>query len=179
MNRMHKIKKTDGKAQQNIGKPNRAHIQSLKWRHHYNDVIMSARASQTTGPSIVYSAVCSAVDQSKHQSSASLAFVRGIHLWPVNSPHEGPVTRRILPFDDAILTWAPWHFKLLTTRRLVQQLDQDNIKVVPCHHAIMMRLYCGLYLHNMISSSCRKSRSAPIPDMRTLLPEAGISGRDK
>ena len=27
----------------------------------------------------------------KHQSSASLAFVMGIHRWPVDSPHKGPV----------------------------------------------------------------------------------------
>ena len=32
--------------------------------------------------------------QQKHQSSASLAFVRGIHWWPVNSPHKGSVTRK-------------------------------------------------------------------------------------
>ena len=42
-------------------------------------------------------------DQRKHQSSASLAFVRGIHRWPVNSPHKGPVTRKMFPFDDVIL----------------------------------------------------------------------------
>ena len=54
---------------------------------YYIDVIMSAMASQTTGVSIVYSTVCRGVDQRKHHSSASLAFVRGIHRWPVNSPH--------------------------------------------------------------------------------------------
>ena len=40
----------------------------------------------------------------KHQSSAPLAFVRGIHRWPVNSPHKGPVTRKMLPFDDVIMS---------------------------------------------------------------------------
>ena len=60
---------------------------------YYNDVIMGAMASQITGVSIVYSTVCSGADQRKHQSSASLAFVGGIHWWPVNSPHKGPVTR--------------------------------------------------------------------------------------
>ena len=40
----------------------------------------------------------------KHQSSASLAFVREIHRWPVNSPHKGPVTRGIFPFDDVIMS---------------------------------------------------------------------------
>ena len=39
--------------------------------------------------SIVYSSVCSGADQAKHQSSASLAFVRGIHRWPANSHTKG------------------------------------------------------------------------------------------
>ena len=53
---------------------------------HNNDVIMGAIASQITSLTIVYSTVYSDVDQRKHQSSASLAFVRGIHRRPVNSP---------------------------------------------------------------------------------------------
>ena len=48
-------------------------------KQHYNDVISGAIASQTTSLTIVYSIVYSDVDQRKHQSSASLAFVRGIH----------------------------------------------------------------------------------------------------
>ena len=52
----------------------------------YNDVTMSAMASQITSLIIVYSTVYSGADQRKHQSSASLAFVRGILRWPVNSP---------------------------------------------------------------------------------------------
>ena len=46
---------------------------------HYNDVIMGAIASQITSLTIVYSTVYSDADQRKHQSSASLAFVRVIH----------------------------------------------------------------------------------------------------
>ena len=68
----------------------------------YNDVIMGTMASQITSPTIIYSAVYSGADQRKHQSSASLAFVRGIHRWPVNSPHKWPVTRKMFPFDDVI-----------------------------------------------------------------------------
>ena len=70
---------------------------------HNNDVIMSAMASQIISLTIVYSTVYSGADQRKHQSSASLAFVRGIHRWPVNFPHKGPVTRKIFPFDDVIM----------------------------------------------------------------------------
>ena len=70
----------------------------------YNDVIMSAMTSQSTSLTIVYSSVYSGADQGKHQSSASLAFVRGIHRWPMNSPHKGPVTLKMLPFDDVIMS---------------------------------------------------------------------------
>ena len=61
---------------------------------HYNDVMMSAMASQITSLTIVYPSFCSRIDQRKHQSSALIAFVRGIHRWPVNSPHKGQVTRK-------------------------------------------------------------------------------------
>ena len=70
---------------------------------HYSDVIMSATASQKTDASIVDATVCSGADQSKHQSSASLAFVWRIHRWPVNSPYKGPVTRKMFPFDHVIM----------------------------------------------------------------------------
>ena len=47
--------------------------------------------------------------QRKHKSSASLAFVRGIHRWPVDSHHKGPVTRKMFPFDDVIMIKrGPW-----------------------------------------------------------------------
>ena len=62
-------------------------------RTHYSDVIMGVMASQITCLMIVYSTVYSGTDQRKHQISTSLAFVRGIHRWPVNSPHKGPVMR--------------------------------------------------------------------------------------
>ena len=39
----------------------------------------------------------------KHQSPASLAFVCRIQRWPVNSPHKGPVTRKMFPYDDVIM----------------------------------------------------------------------------
>ena len=75
---------------------------------HYSDAIMSA--IQITALTIVYSTVYSGADQRKHQSSASLAFVRGIHRWPVNSLHRGPVTRKMFPFYDIFI------FKALEVR---------------------------------------------------------------
>ena len=64
---------------------------------------MGTAASQITSLTIVYSTVYSSADQRKHQSSASLAFVRGIHRGPVNSPHKWPVMRKICSFDDVIM----------------------------------------------------------------------------
>ena len=70
---------------------------------HYDDVIMTMLASQITSLPVVCSIVYSDVNQRKHQSSASLAFVREIHRGPVNFPHKWPVTRKMFPFDDVIM----------------------------------------------------------------------------
>ena len=70
------------------------------WRIHYNDVEMSGMAFPITSLTIVYSTVYSSADQRQHQCSASLAFIRGIHRWPVNSQHKGQVTRKMFPFDN-------------------------------------------------------------------------------
>ena len=85
---------------------------------HYNDVIMTTMASQITSLAIVYSIVYSDADQRKHQSSASLAFVRGIHRGPVNSPHKWPVTRKMFPFDDLFMVWGLSNLAFLNQIRL-------------------------------------------------------------
>ena len=77
---------------------------------HYGDVIRGAIVSQITSLTIVYSTVYSDADQRKHQSSATLAFVWGIHRGPVISPHKWPVTRKMFPFDDVIM--SSLYFKL-------------------------------------------------------------------
>ena len=79
------------------------HVYNDGFLEHYNDAIMGAMASQITSPTVVYIAVYSGADQWKHQSCASLPFMRGIQRWPVNSPHKWPVTRNFFPFDDVIM----------------------------------------------------------------------------
>ena len=64
---------------------------------------MGAMASQITSLTIVHPTVYSGADQRKHQNSASLAFVQGMHRSPVNSPYKGPVTRKMFPLDDVII----------------------------------------------------------------------------
>ena len=69
--------------------------EALFWQ--CSEVMISAMASQITGVSIVYSTICSGANQRKHQSSVSLAFVKGTHWWQVNSPHKGPVLGNMFP----------------------------------------------------------------------------------
>ena len=98
------------------------HIAWCSYICHYDDVIRDAMASQITSLTIVYSTVYSGADQRKHQSSASLAFVRGIRRGPVKSPHKWSVTRKMFPFDDVIMimymlkegpSWLPLTVSLL------------------------------------------------------------------
>ena len=82
---------------------------------------MDTMASQITSLTIVYSTVCSGADQRKHQSPASLAFVWGIHRWPVNSPHKWPVTLKMFPFDDVIM----FMFRESTSHEICIRLPLD------------------------------------------------------
>ena len=80
---------------------------TLQWRHDECDGVSNHRRfgcllNRFTG-----------ADQRKNQSSASLAFVTGIHRWPVDYPHKGPITRKRFPFDDVTmenLTIVRWHW---------------------------------------------------------------------
>ena len=107
---------------------------------HYYEGIMIAMASKITSLAIVYSTVCSSYDQRKHQSPASLAFVRGIHRWPVNSPHKGPVTRKMFPFNEVIMETL-FHIELYDT---IQQAIKRPSQVIN----ISLR-GSNIYYHNI------------------------------
>ena len=93
-------------------------------RLYYTDVIMGTIASQITSLTIVFSNVYSDADQRKHQSSASLAFVRGIHREPVNPSHKWPVTRKMFPFPSSC-NGNQWHIIEMLT--LVISSQSSNI----------------------------------------------------
>ena len=112
--------------------------ETKKTSYHYNDVIMDSMTSQITSLTIVYSAVYSDADQRKHQSSASLAFVRGIHRGPVNSPHKGPVTRKMFPFDDVIMD-------SMLTRNEAWRLEAARWVYHPGNHLSCKRVSATLF----------------------------------
>ena len=132
---------------------------------HYNDVIMTAMASRITSRTIVYSSVYSGIDQRKHQSSASLAFVGVIYRWPVNaqhiwiwiwtddqqilmsdSAHKGSVTRKMCPFDDVIMTPYILHSEFVLTR-------QPNLRTISFRFSIFHH-YHVLNVHIHKSKAC-------------------------
>ena len=99
------------------------------WCIHYSDIIMNVMASQITSVSMVCSNICSGADKKKHHSSTSLAFVRGIHRWPVNSPHKGQFCGKcfhlIMSSWYASVKWYPW-----TGLPLIHL----TACLVPCHY---------------------------------------------
>ena len=70
---------------------------------HYSDIIMSAMASQIQFQHCSLNHLFRHRSNKTSQSSVSLAFVREIHRWPMNSPHKLPVTRKMFKFDDVIM----------------------------------------------------------------------------
>ena len=75
---------------------------SLQWRHNERDGVSNHRRHHC-----LLNRLSMLWSKKKHQNSASLAFVRGIHQRPADSPHKWPVTRKMFPFDDVIM--PPYH----------------------------------------------------------------------
>ena len=96
---------------------------------------MGTIASQITSLTIVYSTVYSGADQREHQSSASLAFAWGIHRGPVNSPHKWPVTRKMFPFDNVIMS------------NVLALMAVDEIYVCAIFLWIAVTIYINIYIN--------------------------------
>ena len=133
---------------------------------HYDDVIMGVIASQITSLIIVNSAVYSGADQSKHQSSASLAFVWGIHRGPVNSPHKWPVTRKMFPFDDVIMNIpvsAPERLKASHPLRYETISFRFGLGCLYCHFQWIYGVYLSISF-KVASLALRQSYDCPNPN---------------
>ena len=87
-------------------------------------VIMNAMASQITDVSIVYSKVCSCADQTKHQSSVSLAFVRGIHRWPPSQRASNV---------EKVSIWGLHRVKIRPVMRSLSVFDVSSNKLLSKH----------------------------------------------
>ena len=122
------------------------YLGSLQWRHNGRDSVSNLQLT------IVYSIVYSDVDQRKHQSFALLAFVRGIHRGPVNSPHKWPVTRKMFPFDDVIMNIL---FRLTWKNKQKQNKSKLHI--------------ASRLLRESASQTASRAKSAPIASSCSIL----------
>ena len=108
---------------------------------------MSAMASQITDVSIICSVVCSGADRRKHESSASMAFVRGMYLCPVDSHHKGTVTRKM--------------FKLMTSSWKGQQrkmYHEDKTDVIHCRLCRKAHKL-GMLFHRIIKAQAKQNNT--------------------
>ena len=126
---------------------------SLHWRHS-----KAGDLGRHCALTIVYSTIYSGADRRNHQSSASLAFVRGIHHWPVNSPNKWPVTWKMLPYpwrhyvaifdcrEKSSWVFIIWHAELPTRGLKVEHLDicHANINAYSHNGVIKPR---SIYIH--------------------------------
>ena len=112
---------------------------------------MGTIASQITSLTIVYSTVYPDADQRKHQRSASMAFVRGIHRGPVNSPHKGPVTRKMFPFDDVIMN---------TLQRFLHYFERDDNCIQLMHLNMVMHISCKFFFRSSLVHGMARHRSS-------------------
>ena len=71
---------------------------ALQWRHNGCDGVSKSPASRLFTQPFIQAQITESIKAPRH-----LAFVRGIHRWPVNFPHKRPVTRKMFPFDDVIM----------------------------------------------------------------------------
>ena len=132
----------------------------MRYFHHYSDVIISTMASQITSLTIVYSTVYSGADHRKHQSSASLAFVRGIYRWPVNSSHKRPVTRKMSVFDDVIMIQAKWvHLRNLRHRIMIWTVLFQSYHNTSIQTHRSQRPHCHTHVHTHTNTLARASDS--------------------
>ena len=118
--------------------------------------------------------VCSITETSlwarrKHQSSASLAFVWGIHRWPVNSPHKWPVTRKRFPFDDVIMGYTMISFTFLDHETCSRASKlHSNGRINPINHPWMC------FIHTTVNHNWWKE-ILPIHDVNKVSMNAWVS----
>ena len=135
------------------------HNSTLQLLHHErDDVILSTMAYQITGVWSVYSTICPGGDGRKDQSSASMALVRGNHWESTNSPHKGPVTREMFPFDaviiNAALTERTYEFDVLREIVLRASAPRGLAALFYRMSDVVLQVTYSLHLSFIVRTAC-------------------------
>ena len=86
--------------------------------------------------------ICSGAGQRKHQSFVALAFVRGIHRLPVNSPHKGSVMRKMFPFDDVVII-------IMVSLLMTWQGSRPSVAMILTISDLNIRAYASQWCHDI------------------------------
>ena len=117
---------------------------------HYNDVIMSMMASQITSLTVVCLIVYTSADQREHQSSASLAFVWGIH-------RELPA-QMASNAENVSIWWRHHEFTSSQWQRsfyLKSYCSESQPRFIPAghiQHTILSLLWAGTFMRHFAST---------------------------
>ena len=113
---------------------------------HNSDVTMGAIAFQITSLTTVYSTVYSNADQRKHQSSASLAFMRGIHRSPVAQMDNNA---------EIVSVWWRHHVYIVNDEGIPAVLDEGALYIFPTHRLVLdsFRIWSNLNFYERTGAS--------------------------
>ena len=133
-------------------------VSKYQWRHNERDGV-----SNHTSVSIVYSTVFFRRWWKKDQSSATLAFLRAIRRWPVNSSHKGPEPRKNVSIwwrhhEFTMLSNVNRHLQTLWWPHVIVQNDGGTFKHVAIAIPSCMMFKPFLYIHRSmlyLSILCR------------------------
>ena len=77
----------------------------------------------------------------------------GIHRGPVNSPHKGPVTRKMFPFDDVVMTKASeWTLSSLVTLTITETHSNTSKGL---KYWVLLSVWKGYLTNKRVADDCR------------------------
>ena len=96
----------------------------------------------------------------KHRSSASMAFVTGIHRWPVSSPRKEPATQKMFPFDDVIMRKVYLYtlFNYKSMHSFIEHICTKNNGFYCNCSKLMSDMYC-IFVYQILYRWCHKPNS--------------------
>ena len=121
--------------------------------------------SQIAGVSVICSTICSDADQGKHQGSASLTFVKGIHRWWVV-----PV-KRASNAENVSIWWGP--HVVVSSSRLEMHLHQTTLdhQQAQCGQDKFQRYYIQEILMIFLCPTCAQYNCSNVTNLYSVISE--------
>ena len=103
---------------------------------------MTTMASQITSLTVVYSTVYSDADKKQTSKLCVTGLSVGNSPGPVNSPHKGPVTQKMFPFEDVIM-WRGYEHHLVYETHRAKFVDV-SVQLMNASNPTMLKSYYNI-----------------------------------